>query len=194
MENTSKSHAHTNSNPANAMTPASTPTPSADNASAAVSPSAGADSLPEANPDSRLIDQTDETWGVLLGIRMRTTAVLGDWSPSLISGLLVKRGESGESLESRAGQQMPCIAVHVACIGNNAGSAASSGISSSSAAPITGTMRNYEMLLKEVLSMYRNLGTLAKVKFMNDGMGNVVPWHILAAMRGANGLDKCLSV
>ncbi|KAI9691173.1 MAG: mediator of RNA polymerase II transcription subunit 13 [Bathelium mastoideum] len=193
-ENGGRAHSYSNGNPANIGTPVSTPTPTADGSSAAPSPSAAADNQIESSPDSRLIDQADETWGAVLGTRLRTSPVLGDWSPSLISGLLVKRGDSSHPPEASLSRRMPCIAVHVNWIGNNAASAASSGISSSSSAPLPGTMRSYEMLMKEVLNMYRCLGTLAKVKFMDDGMGGVVPWHILAAMRGANALDRCLSV
>ncbi|KAF2239763.1 hypothetical protein EV356DRAFT_514040 [Viridothelium virens] len=192
-----KGHAHTNSNPANVATPISTPTTSAtptDNASAAPSPSTGVDNLLEPGPDSRLIDQTNETWGVVLGTRMHTSAVFGDWSPSLISGLMIKRGNSSQGSDSNPSKRMPCIAVHVSWIGNSVTSSSATGISSASSAPLPSASRNYELLMREVLTMYRGLGTLAKVRFMDDGMGGVLPLHVLTAMRGANALDRCLPV
>ncbi|KAL9087732.1 MAG: hypothetical protein Q9165_006499 [Trypethelium subeluteriae] len=197
VDGVTKGHAHTNSNPANIATPISTPTTSAtptDNASAAPSPSTGADSLLEPGPDSRLIDQTDETWGVVLGTRMHTSAIFGDWSPSLISGLIVKRGNSSQGGNPSSSKQMPCIAVHVSWIGNSVTSSSATGISSTSSAPLPSASRNYELLMREVLTMYRGLGTLARVRFMDDGMGGVLPLHVLAAMRGANALDRCLPV
>ena len=193
-ETLGKAHAHTPSNAANLATPVSTPTPSADPATPAPSPTAGAESLLESSPDSRLIDHADETWGVVLGTRMRTSAVLGDWCPSLMSGLLVKRGISGQLPNLNHTTRMPCIAVHIDWIGSSAAPTATPGISSSSSTPLLGPTRNCEMLMKEILSMYRGLGTLAKARFMDDGMGGVLPWHLIAARRGATALDECLPV
>lgn len=182
------------SNTMNVATPVSTPTTSVDHASAAPSPSAGADGFLESNPDSRLLDQTDETWGVVLGIRMRTSNVLGEWCPSLISGLLLKRGDINQPVDPAFRKQMPCIAIHISRVVNNAASVGAPGINASSPAPLLSSMRHYELLMREVLSMYRNLGTLAKVRFIDDGMGGILPWHIMAAMKGAKALDQCLPV
>ena len=193
-ENFIKPQSYTGNNAVNIATPVSTPTTSTDHATATPSPSTGADSLLESNPDSRLLDQADETWGVVLGIRLRTACMMGDWCPSLVSGLLVKRGNGSRSADPSSSKRMPCIAVHVTWVGNNTGSASAPSINTSSPAALPGMIRNYELLLREVLGMYRNLGTLAKVRFIDDGMGGILPWHVMAAMRGAKALDRCLPV
>ncbi|OAL52531.1 hypothetical protein IQ07DRAFT_563133 [Pyrenochaeta sp. DS3sAY3a] len=68
--------------PAVGLTPAATP--SAD-------PSA---SDPAADPEARLIDVTDETWGVIFAHRLHNSNSTNQFSPAMISSLLVKRGET----------------------------------------------------------------------------------------------------
>ena len=45
-------------------------------------------------------------------------------------------------------------------------------------------------MLREVLGMYRNLGLLSKVKGLDPS--GLVPVHIVAALKGAEGLDGLL--
>ena len=47
---------------------------------------------------------------------------------------------------------------------------------------------NEEEVLRDMLKMYRDLATLAKVRNLDDGAGNKVPWHVLAARRAARAL------
>ncbi|KAF2745307.1 hypothetical protein M011DRAFT_469686 [Sporormia fimetaria CBS 119925] len=49
-----------------------------------------------------------------------------------------------------------------------------------------------ETLLKEVLSQYRGLGTLARLKGIRGSRMGVVPWHIAVAKRGVEGLEVCV--
>jgi mediator of RNA polymerase II transcription subunit 13 len=85
----------TSANPA-ANTPGSTPqavspeqgltpaaTPAVDNAADLT-----------ADPDARLVDTTDETWGIILAHRLHNSNSTNEYRPALISGLLVKRGLS----------------------------------------------------------------------------------------------------
>ena len=67
------------------LTPAATPS--------AVDPTAD----PTQDPDARLVDVTDETWGVILAHRLHNSNSTNQFSPALISGLLVKRGPSGST-------------------------------------------------------------------------------------------------
>jgi mediator of RNA polymerase II transcription subunit 13, fungi type len=188
-EPSTRGHAHTNSGGTNLATPVSTPTPGAENASAAASPSAPGENLLDSGPDSLLIDEVDETWGVLLGTRLRPSPSFDNSCPSLASGLLIKRGNRAEDSGLSSAAKIPCIAVHLIWVGNNV--TATAGINISSAAPSPGAVRNYEFLLREVLNMYRGLGTLAKARYLNDHMGDVLPWHILTATRGTTSLDTC---
>ncbi|KAL9608262.1 MAG: hypothetical protein Q9167_006898 [Letrouitia subvulpina] len=43
-------------------------------------------------------------------------------------------------------------------------------------------------ILGDVMGMYRNLATLAKMRNLDDGVGNKVPWHVLAVRRARKGL------
>ncbi|KAG9197156.1 mediator of RNA polymerase II transcription subunit 13 [Epicoccum nigrum] len=62
----------------------------------AATPSAADPPLdPTQDPDSRLVDSTDETWGVILAHRLHNTNATSVFSPALISGLLIKRGPGG---------------------------------------------------------------------------------------------------
>lgn len=67
--------------PEQGLTPAATP--AVDNA---------AD--PSSDPDARLVDMTDETWGIILAHRLHNSNSTNEYRPALISGLLVKRGLS----------------------------------------------------------------------------------------------------
>ena len=49
-----------------------------------------------------------------------------------------------------------------------------------------------ENLMKEVLAQFRALGLLAKLKGMRGTRQGAIPWHVAAAMRGVEGLSKCL--
>lgn len=49
---------------------------------------------PSSDPDARLVDMTDETWGIILAHRFHNSNSTNEYRPALISGLLVKRGLS----------------------------------------------------------------------------------------------------
>ncbi|KAH9876674.1 hypothetical protein J1614_003806 [Plenodomus biglobosus] len=86
--------------PAGTATPGSTPQPSVSpdptaGLTPAATPSAIDPSLdPSQDPEARLIDVTDETWGITLAHRLHNSNSTNHFSPALISGLLVKRGVS----------------------------------------------------------------------------------------------------
>jgi mediator of RNA polymerase II transcription subunit 13 len=78
-------------------TPAATPGVSPDNIGLTPAATPGAAEPPDVSqdPDARLVDATDETWGVVLAHRLHNSNSTTQFSPALISGLIVKRGPSG---------------------------------------------------------------------------------------------------
>ena len=92
------------------LTPAATPS--------AIDPPAD----PTQDPDARLVDVTDETWGIILAHRLHNSNSTNHFNPALISGLLVKRGPSnstgGISQQTTDNAQGPLtVAVNILWIG-----------------------------------------------------------------------------
>ncbi|CAN9088216.1 unnamed protein product [Alternaria alternata] len=218
------------------LTPAATP--SAD-------PSA---TDPSADPEARLIDVTDETWGVILAHRLHNTQSTTQFSPALISGLLVKRGETQQTRNSIS-HPIPdpepgpiVVAVNFLWIGavgstraasspfppsSSASTPSAASASSDLPSPGASTLPNpyasnpgtpqspgpaqdagqrsttslmwtptpqtrttAEGLLKEVLGQFRALGLLAKLRGMRGTRNGTLPWHVVAAKRGVEGLSR----
>ncbi|KAF7545444.1 hypothetical protein G7Z17_g9166 [Cylindrodendrum hubeiense] len=148
-------------------TPASTPqasilspeqintpaTPMRDANAAGATP--GADSAGEADSDAFLIDATDQTWGAVAGHRLSNSTTLLELQPALVSGYLIKR--TGNKIED------PPVVMEVNLVHTEA------------------TPRAYEPLLREMLSYFRGLGTLARARGIVDRESDVRPWHIAAA-------------
>ncbi|KAF2641089.1 hypothetical protein P280DRAFT_425265 [Massarina eburnea CBS 473.64] len=93
----------TNANPTattGANTPGSTPqnVVSPDHGlTPAATPSAENTTDPTSDPDARLVDATDETWGIILAHRFHNSHSTNEFRPALISGLLVKHGATSPS-------------------------------------------------------------------------------------------------
>ncbi|KAF2098312.1 hypothetical protein NA57DRAFT_77101 [Rhizodiscina lignyota] len=69
------------------------------------------------------------------------------------------------------------------------------GSTSAAAAAAIGGMRggpSIDPLLREYLHIYRGLGLLAKLRGMKGTKGGAVPWHIVAAVNGVKGLERCM--
>ncbi|KAJ4349585.1 mediator of RNA polymerase II transcription subunit 13 [Didymosphaeria variabile] len=60
----------------------------------AATPAAEISTDPNTESDARLVDMTDETWGIILAHRLHNSNSTNEYRPALISGLLVKRGLS----------------------------------------------------------------------------------------------------
>ncbi|KAF2837439.1 hypothetical protein M501DRAFT_166343 [Patellaria atrata CBS 101060] len=52
------------------------------------------------DPDARLVDVTDDTWGVILSHRVNNSRSLIEYRPAIASGLLVKRGGDGTPIRN----------------------------------------------------------------------------------------------
>ena len=104
--------------------------------------------------DARIIDITEETWGLTTGSTFDHPNVTSDISSPLFSGYLIKRmGARNEDGFLTCGvkliyAQRPC-----------------------------------EALLQEVLVMYRCLATLARIRGIVDPIKSILPWHVAAAKK-----------
>ncbi|KAH8666428.1 mediator complex subunit 13 C-terminal-domain-containing protein [Xylariales sp. PMI_506] len=116
----------------------------------------------ESEADATLTDITDHTWGAVLSHRLNNSTSLTDLNPAIVSGYLVKRG--GPRAED------PPAVMEVNVVHSE------------------GNPRAYESLLREMLTYFRGLGTLARARGIVDRENDVRPWHIAAAEKGVRGL------
>lgn len=158
-------------------TPVSTPQPSTMSPDQSGNPSTpkpgggastpGADNTAtEADADAILIDVTDITWGAVVSHRLNTSYSLTDPSPALVSGYLIKRGGS------RADDPPAVMEVNVV--------------------HSEGTPRMHEVLLREMLSVFRGLGTIARARSVTQKEGDVRPWHVAAVEKGVQALYQLM--
>jgi len=156
-------------------TPISTPQPiilSPEQAVPAATPASGngpinaltpTDNVIDIDPDSSLIDVTDETWGVVLGHRIHNTMSLTDRRPGLASGYLIKRA----GRQDEDGMVAMCVnLLHID--------------------------QPYTPQLREILAVYRGLGTLARLKGLADPIRSVIPWHVAAAVKAQEVLSSVM--
>jgi len=186
-DDTSNSHATLG---AGFLTPATTPqgttvTVSPDtggyNAPPTPAPSETAIALVENDPDALLIDLSDESWGVLY------SPALFAMFPScgIAHGALFKRGpvglETGSDPITRA--QLPCMLVSLTWT-----------IQVRPNGQVDeGNVKQAEVMLRDVLKLYRNLTVLTKARGLHDGEdSSAVPVHLATALKGAAGLDRLL--
>ncbi|KAF4940980.1 Mediator of RNA polymerase II transcription subunit 13 [Colletotrichum fructicola] len=134
-------------NPVNAATPGGTP---------------GDGNAEPAEGDAILLDVTDQTWGAVLAHRLSNSSTLGELSPAIISGYLVKRG--GTKLED------PPVVLEVNIL------------------HVDSNPRLCETLMREMLTYFRGLGTLARARGIVDRGTDIRPWHIAAAEKGVRAL------
>ncbi|KAH8897086.1 hypothetical protein GQ53DRAFT_679708 [Thozetella sp. PMI_491] len=126
----------------------------------------GENSVPEPDGETTLVDVTDATWGMVVAHRLNNSTSLTDLNPSLVSGYLVKRG--GPRPED-APVVMEVNIVHS-----------------------EGNPRMFEAVLREMLTHFRGLGALARVRGMVDPATDVRPWHVAAAEKGARALYQLM--
>ncbi|KAJ0426534.1 mediator complex subunit 13 C-terminal-domain-containing protein [Aspergillus carlsbadensis] len=168
-------------NPQVSSTPVATPLPSGailspDQLGNAPTPPGGAnipanaptptDALFESDSEAFLADICDETWGVVLSHRLNGTLHLTEYRPALASGYLVRRKGT---TDTDGAFTMNVNILH--------------------------TQRppsSYETLLREILGMYRNLATLARVRGTRIVQHGTLPWHIATAVRAQEVLSYVL--
>lgn len=116
----------------------------------------------DAEVDSVLADVMDQTWGAVVNHRLNNAVGTTSIQPALISGYLIKR--TGPKAED-----VPAV-MEVNLVYTEA-------------AP-----RTYEPLLREMLSYFRGLGTLARARGVVDRDADVRPWHVAAAEKAMRAL------
>ncbi|KAJ9151155.1 Mediator of RNA polymerase II transcription subunit 13 [Pleurostoma richardsiae] len=126
----------------------------------------GAETGAEADPEATLVDVTDTTWGAVVSHRLNSSASLVELNPALVSGYLVKRG--GTRPED------PPVVMEVNILHSE------------------GHARLYEALLREMLTYFRGLGTLARARGLVDRETDVRPWHVAAAEKGVQALYQLM--
>lgn len=162
-----------------ATTPASTPQPSVLSPDQVTTPATpardgtgpaagtpGTEATSEAEADSSLVDVTDQTWAALVGHRLGTAPSILELQPSLFSGYLIKR--TGPSMD-----ESPAV-LEVNLVHSDH------------------SPRQYEASMREVLSWYRALGTLARARGIVSKEADARPWHVAAAEKAVRALHLLL--
>jgi mediator of RNA polymerase II transcription subunit 13 len=112
--------------------------------------------------DTTLVDTTETTWGVVVSHRLNNSTSLTELHPVLASGYLVKR--AGPRAED------PPVAMEVNVVYSD------------------NSRAMYDALLREMLTYFRGLGTLARVRGMVEKEVDVRPWHVAAVEKAVRVL------
>ena len=113
--------------------------------------------------EAKLIDITDEAWGFVMDGTLDDPSTMFEECPSMASGYLVKRaGPRDEDGLIPLGVKL----VH--------------------------GQKPHRAVLKEVLGMYRNLGTLARVRGVVDPVKSVLPLHVAAANKAWKAVSETM--
>ncbi|KAF9888196.1 mediator of RNA polymerase II transcription subunit 13 [Aspergillus nanangensis] len=168
-------------NPQTSSTPIATPNPSSNvlspdqtfNASTPPSGTYGAANAPtpsesalESESESLVADICDETWGVTLSHRLNSSPHLMDFRPALASGYLIRRKGATD------GDGMYTMSVNLIYTQRPTSS--------------------YEALLREILQMYRDLATLARIRGTRTVQHSAMPWHIATAIQAQETLSQVM--
>ncbi|KAK4128505.1 hypothetical protein N657DRAFT_686032 [Parathielavia appendiculata] len=109
-----------------------------------------------------LVDVTETTWGVVVSHRLNNSLSLTDLSPALASGYLVKR--TGPRQEDAP------VAMEVNVVYSDNARAL------------------YDVLLREMLTYFRGLGTLARARGVVERDVDVRPWHVAVVEKAVKAL------
>lgn len=168
-------------NPQTSPTPIATPLPSGsilspDQVGNAPTPPSGTnapanaptptDALFESESESLLTDICDESWSVVLSHRLNGTLHLTEYRPALASGYLLRR--KGPTDADGA------FSMNVNLLFTQRSSS------------------SHEHTLREIIGMYRDLATLARVRGTRIVQTGTLPWHIATAVRAQEILSYIL--
>lgn len=144
---------------------ANAPTPPGGSTGAANAPTP-TDPLFESDSESLLTDICDESWSVVLSHRLNGTLHLTEYRPALASGYLLRRKGPADADGA--------FTMNVNLIFTQRPSS------------------SYDTLLREIIGMYRALGTLARVRGTRIVQNNTLPWHIATTLRAQEILSYVL--
>lgn len=116
----------------------------------------------EQDVDTTLVDTTETTHGVVISHRLNNSASLTELNPALASGYVIKR--SG----ARAEDPPAVMEVNLIYCDN--------------------ARAMYDALLREMLTYFRGLGTLARVRGVVERECDVRPWHVAAVEKAVRAL------
>lgn len=127
-------------------------------------PMTPASGIVEVENDVKLIDVTDESWGVVFSHPFPNDLLPPSCCRSAASGYLIKRAGTRDE------DGLLPLAVD-----------------------IIHTPKVQEGLLKELLGMYRDLAALARLRGTVHGLHGVMPWHIATAKKANEGVNEMMS-
>lgn len=114
--------------------------------------------------EAKLVDVTDETWGVTMARSLDYLPIPVDYCCTLVGGYLVKRAGSRDE------DSLVALGVN-----------------------IIHSQKPDKALLVEILTMYRYLGTLARARGIVEPLHNVLPWHVAAARKAHLTISSTMS-
>lgn len=120
-------------------------------------PSTPTDPSLEPESDVILTDVYDDSWAVILSHRLNASPHITELRPALASGYLLRRKGAFDS------DGVFALTTNLIYSQRPAGS--------------------HEVLLGDVLAMYRDLASLARARGMRSVRDNTLPWHIATALR-----------
>jgi mediator of RNA polymerase II transcription subunit 13 len=112
----------------------------------------------ETDSEAVITDICDDSWLAILSHRLNSSPHLTEFRPALSSGYLLRRKGATD---------------------NDGVFAISVNLIYSPRPPAS-----HDNVLKDTLSMYRDLGCLARAKGLRSVQNNTLPWHIATALRG----------
>ena len=127
-------------------------------------PMTPASGIVEVEHDVKLVDVTDESWGVVLSHPFPNNLLPPSCCPSSASGYLIKRAGTRDE------DGLLPLAVNIIHLPKVQGG-----------------------LLKELLGIYRDLAALARLRGTVHGLHGVMPWHIATAKKANEGINEMMS-
>ena len=117
------------------------------------------------DPDARLVDVTDESWGLVLSRPLVDPLLPTSRCAATASGYLLKR----------------------------AGTREDDGLIAAAIDIIHPPSKGKEAALKEVLCMYRDLAALARMRGLVNRWMGIAPLHVAASIKAFKGVNEMMS-
>ena len=127
-------------------------------------PMTPASGIAEFEQDAKLIDVTDESWGIILPHPFRNTHLPSYWCRSAASGYLLKRAGTRDE------DGLLPLAVD-----------------------IVQTPKVNDVMFKELIGIYRDLAALARLRGTVHGLHGILPLHVATAGKANEGLNEMMS-